>query len=74
MNKKRRDGIQKVAQDLITCKDMLQNYLDEEEEYYDNMPESLQGSMRGTDAEEAIDTIEEVIESLDTVIDQLENL
>ena len=40
--------------------DSTKNYLDEEEEYYDNMPENLQGSMRGTDAEEAIDTIEEV--------------
>lgn len=53
---------------------------DEEQEYFDNMPEGLQGGDKGSMAEEAIGQLEEAIERLqeivdavDTVVDALNN-
>lgn len=60
MNNDRRKRIQ----DAIA---ILQYVLDEEQEAYDNMPESLQSSERGDNSQSAID-------ALDTAIGELEGI
>lgn len=50
----------------------LEGLKDEEQEYFDNMPESLQGGDKGQTAEEAIQNLETALEKLDELKD-LEN-
>lgn len=72
MNNTRRkdisDIITKLA-DLEALKseiqEALENVRDEEQEYYDNMPEGLQGSDRGYAAESAISNLEDAISMLE---------
>lgn len=54
-------------------RDELENICSDEQDYFDNMPENLQGSMRGMDAEEAIDAINEAIESMNNAIEAAED-
>lgn len=71
MNKLRRHKIRDVRKEIENCKENLQKILDEEQDYFDNMPENLQGSMRGSDSEDAIDTMESCIEELENIINEL---
>ena len=71
MNKQRRQKIRDVRKEIENCKENLQKILDEEQDYFDNMPENLQGSMRGSDSENAIDVLESCIEDLENIIEEL---
>ena len=71
MNKSRRQRIRDVRREIESCKENLQKILDEEQDYFDNMPENLQGSMRGSDSENAIDVLESCIEDLENIINEL---
>ena len=71
MNKQRRQKIKEIRKEIEDCKENLQKILDEEQYYFDNMPENLQGSVRGSDSEDAIDTMESCIEDLENIIDEL---
>ena len=71
MNKQRRQKIRDIRKEIETCKENLQKILDEEQDYFDNMPENLQGSMKGSDSEDAIDTMESCIEDLENIIKEL---
>ena len=73
MNKTRRKKLNDMAHKLAFIKDELQDVLFEEQDCFDSMPENLQGSMRGEESEEAIDTMESLIDTLDEVIDGLES-
>lgn len=64
MNKARRNSIQKVIDKLTSLQSFLENVesdveniLDEETEYLDNIPENLQSSQRYTQAENACDSL-----------------
>ena len=79
MNKNRRNelmGWVRKAEEWAAhgeeLKDELENICSEEEDYFANMPENLQGSMRGMDSEEAIDKMNEAIESMSNAIDAAE--
>lgn len=61
MNKQRRAKIERAL-------DILKDVLDEEQDVFDNMPENLQGSDRGIESEEAIDTLDEVIGELEELV------
>ena len=74
MNKERRKKISNVVQTLQDVIDNLSNILSDEECSFDNMPENLQGSMRGEESEEAINIITESIDSLQSVCDNLEDI
>ena len=50
----------------------LENICSDEQDYFDNIPENLQGSMRGADAESAIDAMNEAIECMGNAIDAAE--
>ena len=79
MNKNRRKELMewvRKAEEWATrgreLKDELENICSDEQDYFDNMPENLQGSMRGADAEDAIDAMNEAIESMDNAIEAAE--
>lgn len=72
MNKARRKEIQKIIKDI---ENLVHSILGEEQDAFDNIPENLQGSWRGTESEDAqgslesaIDALEEAIACLDEII------
>lgn len=72
MNKARRASLKLALSKIETLtayieeiKEDLQGVLDEEEEAYENLPESIQGSERGEQMQEYIEALEEAIDSLD---------
>jgi flagellar biosynthesis chaperone FliJ len=78
MNNNRRKMIDEAIKELEAAKDKLENakglietIRDEEEEYKDNMPESLQGGDKYANAEAAVDVLNEVGEALDFDVDDL---
>ncbi|AVR56139.1 hypothetical protein SEA_REDFIELD_53 [Microbacterium phage Redfield] len=79
MNKQRRKDIEAIVSklaDLEALKNEIQEAIeqvrDEEQEYYDNMPEGLQQSDRGYAAEEAANQLDEAASMLDDLdIDSL---
>jgi len=71
MNKQRRDKIRDIRKNLESCKENLQKVLDEEQNTFDNMPENLQCSLRGSESEDAIDTLESCIDDLENIIKEL---
>ena len=72
--KERRERIKAGIKLLEHAKDVLQKVLDDEQFSFDNMPENLQGSMRGMESEEAISLMEEAIDKLEEVVGELENI
>ena len=74
MNNPRRKRI-KEAYDLIDQgRSILEEVKDEEQEYADNMPESMHGHDKHTEAEEDASTLEEAHDSAQEAIEHLDNL
>lgn len=48
-------------------KTRLEQCKDDEQEYYDNMPESLQGGEKGERAQAAVDALDEAYNALDEI-------
>ena len=71
MNKARRKQLEEVVSMVETAKEMLEEILDDEQDYYDNIPENLQGSERSEASETAISLIEDAIGDLDSAIDNI---
>ena len=74
MNKDRRKILSNVIDQLETLKGKVEDVLSDEQWAFDNMPEGLQGSMRGMESEEAIGYMEDAISSLDDAISSLQNI
>ena len=65
------DELTSIAEEAM---EILQGVLDEEQEAFDNLPESLQEAERGQQMQEYIETLEGVIDSLtDIGIEDLQN-
>ena len=73
MNKQRRKQISELMQKVSDLKEELDEVLQEEQDYYDNMPENLQYSARGENSEEAICNLEEACSSLKMVEKSIED-
>lgn len=76
MNKDRRKAIAQIAEDLQKALDMLdsdqiETIKDEEQDYYDNMPESFQSGEKGDMAQAAIDHLDTAKEKVDEAITAL---
>ena len=71
MNKQRKESISYLRMGLRNLKTELQKILDEEQTSFDNMPENLQGSLRGSESEDAINIMENCIENLENIISEL---
>ena len=74
MNKERRTKINNIIKKLEAVLNDLKEVLFEEEMVFDNMPENLQGSIRGEESEEAIDLMNEAVESLQNACDNLDSI
>lgn len=76
MNKNRRMELMKwirQTDEWISQGEELKSKLEiicsDEQDYFDNMPENLQGSIRGADAEESIECMNEALECMDNAIE-----
>ena len=74
MNKTRRQQLRKWLEDMENIKSELETICSDEQDYFDNMPENLQGSQRGMDAEEAIEQMEEAVSSIEDAISVIEEM
>jgi flagellar biosynthesis chaperone FliJ len=74
MNRIRRQAVQTQLNTLIDAKAAIEVLRDEEADYLDNMPESLQSGTKGEAAQAHIDQLEAAIEALDESIQALETI
>lgn len=70
MNNKRR---KEIANTIRQIERVVSDILAEEEEAFDNMPESLQYSERGDISQEAQDNLSSAVDSLEEAISYLED-
>ena len=70
MNKARRKSLEEIAVKLADIMDELDSLTAEEQEAYDNMPESLQDSEKCALMQEAIENMEE---ALHRILERLDN-
>ncbi|MEL7586653.1 MAG: hypothetical protein AAGU19_08050 [Prolixibacteraceae bacterium] len=68
MNKQRRKQLREIADKLADLNADLESLKDEEQEAYDNLPESLQDGERGQTMNEIIDTLDTAFYSLEETI------
>lgn len=68
------DFLNTVRDTLESIKDNIEAAANDEQEYYDNMPESLQEGEKGYNAEQAASDLEEAKGNLETVIDTVAQL
>ena len=71
MNKSRRATLNMIANSLVELKSQLEIVRDDEQDAYDNLPESIQESERGDTMQEAVDNMEYAIDSLEEAVDYL---
>ncbi len=74
MNKQRRSILSKVIDELQNALSQLETIQEEESEAFDNMPEGLQSSSKGSQIEENIDVLEAAVSNIEDVIDSLGEL
>ena len=74
MNKQRKSEIKNIIKSLEMLSSALDNILDNENEYYDNIPENLLSSDRAEESEEAIGYLESAIEMIDKSTDFLDEI
>ncbi len=71
MNAERRKALEAVSAKLEDAKSELETLREEEEGYYDNMPESLQSGEKGEKAQAAMDAMQEAVDSIESAVDNL---
>lgn len=74
MNKQRRKEISDILSALQDLHARLETVKDEEQEYYDNMPESFQNGEKGQAAEQTISNLEDAHSELESCINNLEGI
>lgn len=74
MNKERRKKIKEISNKLMDLQADLQWIAEEEEEARDSMPESLEGSDRYTESEEASQAMEDADGAIQEAIDYLSDI
>lgn len=72
MNKERRKSISALIEELEALKERIDQIKEEEQEYYDAMPEGFQQGEKGSKAEEVIDLLESAYSDMETVIENLQ--
>jgi hypothetical protein len=72
MNKERRAALAKALELVEEAKAILEEAASEEQDYYDNMPEGLQGGEKGDNAQTAIDALENAVNSCDEIVAGIE--
>ena len=88
MNKERRNNIQRLNEQLEKLKGQVEDLMcefesvledaeairDEEQEYFDNMPESLQGGEKGDTAQNNIDVLDDYVYTIEAAKDELDSI
>lgn len=75
MNKQRRKALEKIIGKLEELKEEIETIQEEEQEAYDNIPESLNDTDRANQMYENIDALEEVASNIqDYGIDALQEI
>jgi len=81
MNKTRRKQIEKALEELTGIKErieefksMVEGIKDEEQDYYDNVPENLQGTERYETSEQAADNLDVAFQAIESVESSLEEV
>lgn len=75
MNAKRKAKLQVVAEFIADeLKAALEELRDEEQEYFDGIPDNLQSGERYERAESALDNLESAISSLEETVGYLEEI
>lgn len=74
MNADRRSRVIKAKQLLEEAKDILEEALNEEDEYRDNIPENLQNSERYEQSEAYSDVMDSAINEISSAIESLEEV
>ena len=72
MNKVRRKEINKAYNLIYEAKEILERAAEEEHEYFDIMPETLQDSKKASAAVEAADALDEAVSGLEEVLTSCE--
>jgi hypothetical protein len=67
MNRERRKEIEAIKTRLADIKSDLEMLQDEEQQYYDVMPEGIQMSEKGDRAEEVIGFFDEAVQAFDEI-------
>jgi len=74
MNKIRRKQLDKIAAELEAIRERIEAIRDEEQDYFDNMPEAFQDGEKGERTQEAIDLMDDIFGNVDEAIENLNNL
>lgn len=74
MNKSRRKELSRIAEELENLREDLDAVASEERDAYENLPESLQESDRGTAMEEAADELDDICSELDDLRQRIESV
>lgn len=71
MNKDRRKQIAAIAEKLEALRCDLETLRDEEQDYYDCMPEGIQSGEKGEKAQSAIDALDSAMDELNGIDEYL---
>lgn len=74
MNKQRKAEIKTQIERLSIIINGVQKILDDETDYFDNIPENFQSSLRADISEEAIDQLTEAVDDLNEAIECLRSI
>jgi len=73
MNKHRREKLNKLHSQLEDIKVEVENLKDDEQEAFDNMPESLQQGDIGQICESAVSSLEEAVSSIENAMFEIDS-
>ena len=71
MNNARRKEIEKITADLEAIKERIEALQEEEQDAFDNLPESIQYGERGDTMQSAIDNLEYAADNIQDCLDNL---
>jgi hypothetical protein len=71
MNSERRKRLAKICEQLEEIQVEIQAIADEEQECYDNLPESLQYTERGERMSEIVDTLNDAANDMESITEKL---
>lgn len=74
MNKQRRKVLEEIIEEMDALLTKLEDVKAEEEEAYDNMPESFQEGEKGERMQEAIDNMDSAYSGLEEARDSLQEV
>lgn len=74
MNKDRRTRLEEIANRINEIISDLEEIRDEEENAYENLPESLQESVRGQELQEKIDGMNDMLDNMEYIPTQINEL